>query len=677
MNEGWKDAEAGSAAIEDLVRLSRLIGEDGSLVQTGGGNTSVKIEEEDVFGRPVPALVVKGSGTDLRTIGAEGFTHLYMERLAQLWRRDTMPDEEMMRLMRACMLRPEGPLPSVETPLHSLLPQRFIAHTHDVATLCLTDTPSASEHIRRLFGQRLAFLQYARPGFPLAKSVAERYGAGVPVNCVGLVLEKHGLVVWGETARECYATLREVIAEAEGFVAERAKGRALFGPPREAPLETAVRRSLAASLMPAIRGELTIGGWPCVLHLDDSDDVLEAIGSARFATVAERGVMTPEHILRAGRQPLVLASAKPEEARDAIRRYRAGYEAVVTRYGQATPIADFLKTIVLPGVGVISAGKDKRNAAIAAECYRATLRAMAGAEAVDRFQFVSEADAVEVEYWPLERRKVEEAARARREMDGKVAIVFGAGGGIGCATAGRLVQAGGHCVMADLEAEAVRRAAAEIAGDEATRTLAVVADVTDAASVAEVFRRCVLEFGGVDVVVYSPGIAPELQGVEEMTDAEAERQMRVHYLGAVAATREAAQVMIRQGVGGRLIYNASKAAYAPGQGAAAYGASKAALVHYVRNVANELGRYGITANYINADAVDTPLFQRVVRQRAQQRGETEEETLRRYAERSALGEATVPPEAVAEAVLWLASARSAHTTGCVITVGGGHEGFPR
>lgn len=679
MPEQWHDNEAGPDEVSQLVYLSHLTGSDERLVQPGGGNTSVKLVEEDLFGDRVPVLVVKGSGTDLRTISPSGFTHLYLDRLAALRGRSAMHDEEMMRFMRACMLRPEDPLPSVETPLHSLLPSRFIAHTHDVATLCLTDTPSAEEHVRRLFGDRAAFLEYVRPGFPLAKRLAERYPEGPGPKAIALVMEKHGLTVWGETARECYDRLLEVTGKADAYAMEQARGKTVFGPTVTPAADGEARRSLAAGLMPAIRGELAAGGWRCVLHFDDSPGLLEAAGRQDFAEVAGRGVMTPEHILRAGRRPLVVPPAllTPEGVREAIRRERSEYMQYAGRHGQEQPIADFLKTVVLPGTGVVTAGKDRRAAVVALSCYRATLQAMAGAEAVERFQPLAEADACEVEYWPLERRKVEEAARAGRELEGMVAVVFGAGSGIGRAAALLFAREGAHVAVADVDASASERAAQEVADLAPGRALALAADVTAPAAVARAFREAVLTFGGVDVVFYSPGVAPELHGVDEMPEAEAERQVRVHYVGAITVTREAAKRLIAQGTGGRLIYNASKAAFAPGQGAGHYGASKAALVHYVRNVANELGRYKITANCINADAVDTPLFRSFVRQRAAQRGESEEETLARYAERSALREALVPPEAVAEAALWLASDRAAHTTGCVITMGGGPEGFPR
>ena len=310
----WRDAEAGSTEIEQLVYLSNLIGADLSLVQPGGGNTSVKLEEMDGFGCAALSLVVKGSGTDLRTIGPAGFTHLYLDRLAVALTPGPPPvrgrgermisDEEMMSLMRACMLAPDrDPLPSVETPLHSLLPARFIAHTHDVATLSLTDTPSAGGHVGRVFGDTVAFLEYVRPGFPLAKRLAERFPDGPPAGAVALVMAKHGLAAWGETAKECYDNLRTVIGKAEAYVAERAKGKRAFGAVGAqglAPLRDAERQDLAAALLPAIRGELIRNGYPCVLHLDNSPETLDTIASDRFAEVASRGVMTPEHVLRAG-----------------------------------------------------------------------------------------------------------------------------------------------------------------------------------------------------------------------------------------------------------------------------------------------------------------------------------------------------------------------------------------
>jgi rhamnose utilization protein RhaD (predicted bifunctional aldolase and dehydrogenase)/NAD(P)-dependent dehydrogenase (short-subunit alcohol dehydrogenase family) len=688
----WRDDDGGVDDISQVVYLSNLIGADEDLVQPGGGNTSVKLEEDDVFGRRVQTLAVKGSGTDLRTINATGFTHLYLDRLANIRERDSMSDEEMMALMRACMLFSDrDPVPSVETPLHSIIPYTFVAHTHDVATLSLTDTPSARDHVERCFGSDVAFLEYVRPGFPLAKLMAKSYADGPPGAAIGLAMDKHGLCTWGDTAKECYANLVSIISRAEAYVAERAKEKHTFTAAR--PVSEADRRAQAARLAPIVRGNLARRGWRCALAFDDSPELLDAVSSEGFPELASRGVMTPEHIMRAGRRPLVLDSSFIEESSAGARRaaslqsdhpissafdaFRTEYEAYLSANDQDEPIPDWLKVIAVPGVGAFYAGKDRRSALVAAICYRATLRVMAGAEAVESFKSLSDSDACEMEYWPLERRKIAEGLKAKRPLDGKVALVIGASSGIGLATAIRFAAEGAHVSLADLDLDRAEQAASEINASAPERAHALAADASDAGAIQDTVRETVLQFGGIDVLFYSPGVPPELHAVAEMSDDEVEKQLRIHYQGAVAATRAASQAMLAAGTGGRLIYNASKAAFAPGENAAAYGAAKAALVHYVRNAANELSRHGITANYINADAIDTPLFRKLVKERAERTGQTEEQTLARYAERSIFRTATVPPSAVAEVALWLASDASAYTSGCVITVGGGAEGMPR
>src|SRR5438093_6462333 len=269
--------------------------------------------------------------------------------------------------------------------------------------------------------------------------MTERYADGAPASAIALVMEKHGLAVWGVTPRECYENLRAIIEKAEAFVAERAKGKRAFGVPAAPALDDGARREVAAAILPAIRGELARRGWRCVLHLDDSPETIEAIAGEEFPEVAARGVMTPEHILRAGVRPLVVHGngvdvQHVDRIRDAIRTHRDEYAAYAKHHGH-DPIPDFLKTIIVPGIGIIYAGKGRRSALVAADCYRATMQVMANAEAIERFEFASEADQAEVEYWPLERRKIEASEKSRRELDGKIALVIGAASGIGRAAA--------------------------------------------------------------------------------------------------------------------------------------------------------------------------------------------------------------------------------------------------
>ena len=538
-------------------------------------------------------------------------------------------------------------------------------------------TPSARDHIEKLFGKTTVFLEYVRPGFPLAKRLAEKFPAGPPADAIAIVMAKHGLAAWGATAEECYSNLRSIIERADAYVADQSLRKTVFGTRVTPDLPEDERCDVAARIAPVIRGELASLGWRPILAFDEAPRTLEHVASERFTDVCSRGVMTPEHIMRAGLRPLVIAMTEADAIRSAIRVAHDDYLGYAAANNQPTPIADWLKVIAVPGVGVFYAGKDRRNALIAGDCYRATMEAMAGAEAVERFESLSEADACEMEYWPLERRKIDESAKSRRDLEGKIAVVVGGASGIGAATAKRFAEGAAHVAVVDLDLGRAQAVADEINASTPERALALAANAADPSAIERAFREATVHFGGVDVLFYSPGVPPELYPVAEMPDAEVQTQLRVHYEGAVTATRVATQIMLAQGNGGRLIYNASKAAFAPGEGAAAYGAAKAALVHYVRNAANELSRHGITANYINADAVDTPLFSALIRERSLQSGQTEDAILGRYAERSIFRTATVAASAVAEAALWLASDRSAYTSGCVITVGGGAEGMPR
>src|SRR5512147_734928 len=400
-------------ALDSLVHLSHLLGRETRLVQPGGGNTSIKVGD---------ALLVKGSGTDLRTIGREGFTRLSLARLAPLGEAEAMSDAEMMRFMAGCMLA-EGPAPSVETPLHSLLPHRVIAHTHDVATMSLTNVPdgTAERLVDELFEGGIVYVPYSRPGFPLARSVSAMVDR-IPAGAIGLTLAHHGLVVWADDAEQAHARLVQVVARIEDYVATSRRGRLLLGAVRGPALQAADRRRLAETVLPAVRGALS-GTERVILHYDDADDVLATLAAERVPELAGRGMATPEHLLRAGRLPvwLDLDLAAPPEAlvsqvRSRLSAARTEYEAYHARHAAPgeQPLDDWAKVVLAPGLGLITAFTDKRSAMTANLCYRATLEAIAGAEAIDRFEFIPERDVFEFEHWPLERRKVEETIARER-----------------------------------------------------------------------------------------------------------------------------------------------------------------------------------------------------------------------------------------------------------------------
>jgi rhamnose utilization protein RhaD (predicted bifunctional aldolase and dehydrogenase)/NAD(P)-dependent dehydrogenase (short-subunit alcohol dehydrogenase family) len=669
-----------SDPLDSLVHLSNRLGRDTRLVQPGGGNTSTKMGD---------ALLVKGSGTDLRTIGRDGFTRLSLRRLDGLRQADAMSDAEMLRFMASCMLA-EGPAPSVETPLHSLLPHRVIAHTHDVATMSLTNVGdgTAERLVGELFEGGIVYVPYARPGFPLARSVSEMVDR-IPDGSIGLALAHHGLVVWGDDAGECHARLTRVVSRIDEYLAAARRGRRPLGEPRGAVRPAEQRKRAAELVLPVVRGEL---GTPdrVILHFDDSEDVLAALAAERMPELARRGMATPEHLLRAGRLPvwLDLDPAAPEDrlagqVRSRLAAARAEYEEYHRRHatGGERPLDDWAKVILVPGLGLITAFSDKRGAVTANLCYRAVLETIENAEAVDRFEFIAERDVFEFEHWPLERRKVDEQVakdRATRLLPRHVVVVIGGGSGIGRSAALRFAEEGAHVVVADLDGAVAEGVASEVVARFPGRAVGAAVDVSDDPSLDALFRRTVVEFGGVDSLFYTAGAPPRFAPITEIRREDLQRQLEVHYLGAVAAIGRAAVVMRRQGLGGSIVASVSKAALVPGKEAVAYGGSKAALLQALRVAAVELGPDGIRVNAINADQVDTPLFQRFVRERAASRGVTVEEQLETYRRRNLMGAKLIPAEAVADLAVLLASDKFRFTTGDIITVDGGlPEAFPR
>jgi len=690
ISDAWAGGPPSTAdELDHLVYLSHLVGRESGLVQPGGGNTSIKVRSDAGAGTP-DVLLVKGSGTDLATIGRAGFTPLGLGPLRALRDAATMSDAEMMRFMARCMLPEGGPAPSVETPLHSLLPHRVIAHTHDVPTMSLTNVRDAVAErlVAEVFEGEIVYVPYVRPGFPLAQAVAAMVDA-IPRRAVGLALAHHGLVVWGDDPRGCYASLLRMVGRIEDYLAAARRGRRVLGAARTPVPDRATRRRCADAVLPAVRGVLGAADR-VILHYDDADDVLEALAAERMPELARRGVATPEHILRAGRLPawLALDPAAPAaelvaETRRQLAAQRAEYEEYHRRHAgpDERPLDDWAKVVLVPGMGMVTAFKDKASAVTANRCYRAVLETITNAEAVDEFRFLPESDVFEFERWPLERRKVEEQIvkeRATLPLARQVAVVIGGGSGIGEAAARRFAEQGAHVVVGDLDAAAAQSVAAQVASRFAGRALGVGVDVRDDASLAALFREAVLTFGGLDGVFYTAGLAPRFAPLTELTRDDLQRQLDVHYLGAACAMAAAARILRAQGRGGWIVVSVSKAALAPGRDALAYGGSKAAMLQAVRVAAIELGGDGIRVNAINADQIDTPLFRRFVQERAAARGVTVEQQLEAYRARNVMGVSLIPADAVAELAALLASDRFRYTTGDILTVDGGlPEAFPR
>ena len=684
---GW--ADAGPDPLDQLIHLSHLIGHDTRLVQPGGGNTSIKDGD---------TLLVKGSGTDLRTIGRGGFTRLSLSRLAPLRVAESMSDAEMMRFMAQCMVE-DGPAPSVETPLHALLPYKVIAHTHDVPTMSLTNIRDAEAErlLGELFDGKVAYVPYVRPGFPLARAVAEliggeaegRKGGGIPEDTIALALAHHGLVVWGQNAAQCYDRLVEITGRMDELIAiKRAERPSDLASLRPVP-PRAERHQLAELVLPVIRGALG-GNERVVLHFDDSDELVLALDGKEIPELVRRGMATPEHLLRAGRLPVILSpsvlldQAKNSSAlRATLATARTEYEAYHRKHAKTgePPLDDWAKVILIPGLGMVTAMADKRGAVTANVCYRAVLESIENAEAIDRFEFISEADVFEFEHWPLERRKIEEQIardRATKLLARHIVVIIGGGSGIGQSAAERFAEEGAHVVVADLDGEQCKRVADGLALKYPGRAIAVPADVQDDASLDLLFRKTVLEFGGLDCLFYTAGLPPRFAPITEISRDDLQRQLEVHYLGAVRAIGRAAAIMQRQELGGSIVASVSKAALVPGREAVAYAGSKAALLQALRVAAVELGAHNIRVNAINADQIETPLFMQFVRERAASRGVSVEQQLEVYRSRNLMGATLIPAEAVADLAVLLASTRFRFTTGDILTVDGGlPEAFPR
>ena len=682
MQHRWKDADAAALAdeLDALVYLSNLVGADPSLTQPGGGNSSVKRRARDFAGREVAVLSVKGSGTDLASIRRGGFTSLRLDDVRLLAGKDSMTDEEMMAFMGACMLDGREPAPSVETPLHALLPERCIVHTHDFATQALTDTPHPAELCHEALGDEAAYVDYVRPGFPLAQAVARLGPLG---SAKGLVLGRHGLVAWGDTPRACYDNLHHLIEKAEAFVARKGRRTHGFGAVAVAPAPEPRRRAAARALLPVLRRTLT-GARPPILHYDDSPEALAFVGSTAVRALHARGVATPEHILRCGRLPLyadgdfgtlAAGDAAAALARDAS-AYADDYRATFTRNEVAGPMLDPVPRIVLlPGLGVVAAMKDKKNASLGAMCYRHVLRVMAAAEQLGGFRFLDERDGLAIEYWSLEMAKLKQPDR---ELGGQVALVTGGASGIGRAIAARFLEEGAHVVIGDVDPAAVTEAAAALgaACRAPERVRGVTADVTRAADVTAAFDDAILAFGGVDILVANAGFVAAAP-IDRYDEETWDRHFDVNARGAWLAVREAVGIMKAQGRG-VILFNASKGAFAPTADNAAYASSKAAVAALARNLAVELAPHGIRVNYLNADFIDTPLMRKLIEERARLAGIAPEAQAEAYRRRNLLGVGPIPPRAVAEAALFLASPRAAYTTGGVITVDGGiKEAMPR
>lgn len=671
----------------ELVYASRLLGRENRLVMHGGGNTSVKSVLTDVIGNKTNVLFIKGSGVDLGNITLNDFTPVRIEPLQKLRTmileggRHTREDlqrfsnREFKNFLFLNLFSltdhmvSKGLTPSIETLLHAFLPHKFIYHTHAQALLTLSNQPDGEELCRDVLGDTMGIVPYIRPGIELACSAEQVYKDNTAVE--GLVLLKHGLVTFGETAREVYDRMISSINRLEERI-ERAGSKSF--PSVELPARLLPSETVA----PVLRGACVMEKTPrsrdyetFILDFRTTPEVLEYVNSRDLETISRKGAMTPDFIIRTKNLPLVLPApdaADPEgfrqEVHRRVERYREEYTQYFRRQQQASDMdVDMLdplpRVALVPGLGLFGMGRNLHDARVNADIAEASAQAILDAERVGSFESISEQEAFEIEYWEMEQAKMK---KVRHDVfAGKIALVTGAAGGIGLATARAFRDRGAEIVILDLDADALEKARQELGPD----TLAIPCDVTDRNAVRDAFDRTCRTFGGVDIIVSNVGIA--LQGrIGDVDDALLRKSFELNFFSHQSISQCAVAVMRLQGIGGNLLYNVSKQAVNPGPDFGPYGLPKAATMFLVRQYALDHGRDGIRANGINADRIRTGLLNdRMIEERSKARGLTPEEYMA-----GNLLQLEVTAEDVAEAFVHLALEKK--TTGSITTVDGGN-----
>ena len=667
--------------LEALAYRSNLLGSNRAIANFGGGNTSAKLREVDHVGRELEVLWVKGSGSDLATIGADGFTGLRLAEILPLAGRDAMTDEEMVSYLARCQLAPTMPRASIETLLHAFIPAAHVDHTHPDTVGAIVGAVDGERMSEQCFGSEAVWIPYIRPGFALSKLVAEAVSDRPEARFV--LLAKHGLVTWGDTPEASYEATLEAVSRAAAFVEEHGSGRSV-ATPSATTLDSKRGNELLAAVLPAFRGALSVDG-PRILQLDTSPAVVDFVRAEGAGELSQIGAACPDHLVHTKRRPLWIEFDPERDSAETLRdrlvegarafqeRERAYFEdnrAADDRLSDPSP-----RVVLVQGVGMVTVGRTLKAARLSRDLYHRAIAVMGGATALGGFVSLTDAESFAVEYWPLELYKLS-LAPPPRELEGKVALITGAAGGIGSSTARALIDLGACIVATDIDVDRAR-VVAESLGDSA---VAVQTDVTDELSVGDSYRLAALAFGGVDIVVSNAGIAASAP-IEETTLELWERSYAVLTRGYFLIAREAARLLRMQGTGGSIVFIGSKNALAPGKGASAYSSAKAAELHLARCLAEELGPDGIRVNTVNPDAVleGSRIWDSAWREeRARAYGIAPEELEAHYRARTTL-KVNVLPADVAEAVVFLASpTRSGKSTANVLNVDGGvAAAYPR
>ncbi|MET3593238.1 rhamnulose-1-phosphate aldolase/alcohol dehydrogenase [Mesorhizobium shonense] len=687
----WDDAKAeGMSGPELLVYRSNTLGSDKRVTNYGGGNTSSKVWQKDpLTGKDVEVLWVKGSGGDSASIKKDGFATLYMDKLRALkgLYRGLAHEDEMVGYLPHCTFNLNPRAASIDTPLHAFVPKACVDHMHPDAIIAIAAAKDSRAITKEIFGDAIGWLPWKRPGFELGLWL-EKFCLENP-DAKGVVLESHGLFTWGDTPKECYETTISVINQAINWFVRRSEGVAIFGGEVVKSLDAPARRAIAAKLMPRIRGLISEKSHK-LGHFDDQPAVLEFVNSKDLRPLAALGTSCPDHFLRTKIRPLVIefdpknpdVDAVIARLADDIAAYRVGYQAYydACKHADSPAIRDPNAVVYLmPGVGMFTFAGDKATARISGEFYVNAINVMRGASTVSSYVGLPAQEAFDIEYWLLEEAKLQRLPKPKA-LAGQIALVTGGAGGIGRATANRLLREGACVVLADIDEAALAGAHEELSktyGKDFVRPVRI--DVTSEDQVTAGFAETAVEFGGIDILVSNAGLASSAP-IEETTLALWNKNMDILSTGYFLVSREAFRLFRAQKIGGNVVFVASKNGLAASPNAAAYCTAKAAEIHLARCLALEGAEAQIRVNVVNPDAVlrGSKIWTGEWKeQRAAAYKMSTDDLEEHYRSRSML-KRSVFPEDIAEAIYFFASDMSAKSTGNIVNVDAGNaQSFTR
>jgi len=682
----WNDADASGMNESELLRYrSNLLGSDLTLTNFAGGNTSAKVATPDpLSGEDVSVLWVKGSGGDLGSMGLDGFSTLYMDKMESLKKkyRGLEHEDEMVGYLPFCTFNNNPRAASIDTPLHAFIPRSHVDHLHPDALIAIAAAADGIEITKKIYGDEIGWVPWQRPGFDLGLKIEECYNQNP--NQKGIILGGHGLFTWADTAKDCYHVTLEIIQKAMDYLAENATD-APFGGKRIGTLSEERRIEYATALMPIFRGKLS-QQQSKIGHFTDAPEVLEFVGSNRCAELAAMGTSCPDHFLRTKICPLLIdvdpAQTTPEAVAETLEQlfedYAANYGAYYDRckHDNSPAVRDpYPIIILLPGVGMFGFAKDKATARISSEFYTNAINVMRGATDVSEYVGLPEQEAFDIEYWLLEEAKLQRMP-APKSLSGKVALITGGAGGIGRAVAERFLREGACVMLADIDADALSGAESEFqSGFGKDNVSTVLIDVTSEEQVIAAYEATSQTFGGIDLLVSNAGIASAAPFEDTSLDLWNKNQA-VMSTGYFLVSREAYKVMLAQGTGGSIVFVTSKNGLVASKNASAYCTAKASELHLARCMALEGADHGIRVNVVNPDAVlqGSKIWKgNWKKERAEAYGLEEEDLDAHYRNRSMLKRSVLPDD-IAEGVYFFASEKSAKSTGNILNVDAGVEG---